>query len=328
MTQAKKKFSRKELKKPDEFIAKSSQIGEQLTVHKKKIIIGLAVVLGVLVVISGVYIYMEERALRSAQGMSEALDVLGQPVQTYQLFSGSGDEDEKTFGSVHEKDEATVEAFAAAQEKSESGAVRSLAVLGEAQALLGLGRYEEAEKKYRAFLDSPKGAEAFQYLAYEGLGMAIEGQGDLDGAMEQYEAIAKVSGGKYEELSLYHQARILELQDKDDEARELYVQLSDKIASAPKMTPMDGWVQDRIAGKDGVTPAPQAAGEPGMLVGPGGQMMPTPGTDMQDFSPEQLEELKKALEMLQKEEGGAGGGDSSAPAPPGPPPAPPEPPAE
>ncbi|MBW2261557.1 MAG: hypothetical protein JRG91_06235 [Deltaproteobacteria bacterium] len=317
----KKKFSRKELKKPDEFISKSAEFSELMVVHKRKILIGVAVAVGLLVAGSAYYVFNEERALTSSQGMMEALDVLSRPVKTVQLFSGSSEgEDEESFASLHEKDEATQKAFHEAVEKASSAPVKRMAILGEAQALLGLGKYEEAAGAYQLFIDSPEGAETFLFLAYEGLGLALEGQGKLDEATKQFKTLGGVGDGKYEPLALYHQARILESQEKKAEAKDVYASLAKRINEAPKMTPMLGYLQERIAGKEGV---PETAGfkppsgEPGMLMGPGGQMLPTgggPGGGGMDLDPEQLQKLREALQKLQQEEAGAG------PPPPGPPP--------
>ena len=78
------------------------------------------------------------------------------------------------------------------------------------------------------------------------------------------------------------------------------------------MTPMLGYLQERIAGKEGV-PETSAirppTGEPGMLMGPDGQMLPTgggPGGGGMDLDPEQLQKLREALQKLQQQEGGAG----------------------
>jgi tetratricopeptide (TPR) repeat protein len=174
-----------------------------------------------------------------------------------------------------------------------------MAVLGEAQALLGTGDYAGATKLYQRFVDAPEGAEPFLFLAYEGLGIALEGQGKLDDAMKQYQALEAVGDGRYKSLSLYHQARILEAQGKKDEASQAYKRLASQIGEAPKMTPMLGYLQERIAGKEGVPAMPAAGGGPGVLMGPDGQMIPTPGAG--DLGPEELERLKQALEKLEQE---------------------------
>jgi hypothetical protein len=317
----KKKFSRKELKKPDEFLSKSAQYSELLTVHKRKILIGVAVAIGLLVAGSAYYVFNEERALASSQGMMGALDVLSRPVKTVQLFSGSSEgEDEESFASLHEKDEATQKAFHEAVEKASSAPVRHMAILGEAQALLGLGKYEEAAASYQLFIDSPEGAEAFLFLAYEGLGLTLEGQGKLDEAAKQFKTLGGVGEGKYEPLALYHQARILESQEKKAEAKDMYASLAKRINEAPKMTPMLGYLQERIAGKEGVPESPgfkSPSGEPGMLMGPDGQMLPTgggPGGGGMDLDPEQLQKLREALQKMQQQEAGAGPPPPSPPA--------------
>jgi hypothetical protein len=51
---------------------------------------------------------------------------------------------------------------------------------------------------------------------YEGLGFAYEGLGDRDRALAQFKKLEKCEGGAYEELGLFHQARLLEAEGKAD----------------------------------------------------------------------------------------------------------------
>jgi tetratricopeptide (TPR) repeat protein len=236
--------------------------------------------------------------------------------------------DEESFGSAREKDEAAVTAFSEAQGKASERSVKNIATLGEAQALLGLGRYEEASQAYSRFIDTPEGAEAFLFLAYEGLGLSLEGEGKLDEAMQQFQALEAVGEGRYKTLAMYHQARVLEAQDKDDEAASLYKRLSGMISEAPKMTPMLGYLQERIAGKAGVPQSPgmgAPGGDPGMIMGPGGQMIPTGGGGpggMGDLSPEEIERFKQALQKIQAEQAAKEAAGQVGPPPAEEPPAP------
>lgn len=313
-----KKFSRKDLKKPDEFVEKGSQIGELINVHRKKILIGAAVVMGVLIIAAGVYVMMEERAVQSSQVMNDALAELGKPVQSASLFSGSSEgEDEDSFASRTEKDRAVKEAFEKATEQASSATIRKMATLGEARSKLSLGQHEEAQKLYQSFVDDPQGAEPFLYLAYEGLGMCLEGQGKLDEALKQYKILEGVGDGKYTDLALYHQARVLEHQEKANEAKKIYARLAKNINEAPKMSPMLGYLQERIAGKEGVPVKPkvQGYGEPGMLMGPDGSMMPTPGAGGQGLDEEQMRKLQEMLQKM-KQQGPPEGGEGLPPLPP------------
>jgi tetratricopeptide (TPR) repeat protein len=315
----KKKFSRKDLKKPDEFVARGQQIGEWLGVHRRKLLIGLGVLLGVLVVAAALYISVEERNLQSSRHMNDALSLLGRPVHTAALFSGSSTGgDEESFASLNEKDRASREAFEEARENASARSIRRMAALGEARAALSLGDYEEAEELYRSFVDDPAGAETFLYLAYEGLGMALEGQGELEEAALQYRMLEGVRDGEYTELSLYHQARVLEQQGEKEQARAIYERLARRINEAPEMTPLLGYIQDRIAGKEGVPakPAVKGYGEPGMIMGPDGQALPTPGAGGEGLTEEQMQKLRKMLEDMKTGEQPPGPGQGPAGPPP------------
>jgi tetratricopeptide (TPR) repeat protein len=78
------------------------------------------------------------------------------------------------------------------------------------------GKFSEAEAAYREVIrveDHPLG-----FMAREGVALALEGQGDVDGALAQLEILAGDKGAMYRESALYHRARILAANDRKDEA--------------------------------------------------------------------------------------------------------------
>ena len=80
------------------------------------------------------------------------------------------------------------------------------------------GDYAAAEATYRAVVrieDHPLG-----FLAREGVALALEGQGDVDGALRELVILAGDKGAIYREAALYHRARILAANDRKDEAVE------------------------------------------------------------------------------------------------------------
>ncbi len=82
--------------------------------------------------------------------------------------------------------------------------------------LLRDGDYAAAESTYREILrieDHPLG-----FLAREGVALALEGQGDLDGALGELVILAGDKGALYREAALYHRARLLAANGRKDEA--------------------------------------------------------------------------------------------------------------
>jgi tetratricopeptide (TPR) repeat protein len=86
-----------------------------------------------------------------------------------------------------------------------------LARLGEAGALLDKKDFDGAIAAYREVLSTQLGKADLdvQLASYEGLGMALEGKGDVDGAIEQYKKLEGSKERGFQELGMYHQARLL-----------------------------------------------------------------------------------------------------------------------
>ncbi|MEZ4450087.1 MAG: tetratricopeptide repeat protein, partial [Nannocystaceae bacterium] len=97
-----------------------------------------------------------------------------------------------------------------------SGAARAAGLLEGAEHMRE-GDFAGAEKAYRGYLDAePRSPIAF--LAREGLALALEAQGDVDGALRELRALAGDKGSFYREMALYHQARLLAAASRKDEA--------------------------------------------------------------------------------------------------------------
>lgn len=113
--------------------------------------------------------------------------------------------------------EAAISAAIKDLEDLDSGSGPALAAkLMQGASLLRDGDYAAAESAYREILrieDHPLG-----FLAREGVALALEGQGDLDGALRELVILAGDKGALYREAALYHRARLLAANDRKDEA--------------------------------------------------------------------------------------------------------------
>ncbi len=84
--------------------------------------------------------------------------------------------------------------------------------------LLRDGDYDGAEAAYREIVrieDHPLG-----FMAREGVALALEAKGDIDGALRELVILAGDKGAIYREAALYHRARILAANERKDEAVE------------------------------------------------------------------------------------------------------------
>lgn len=293
MAQAKKKFSRKDMKKPDEFLQKSWEFSEWAGQHSRQILIVTGIVVGSILVGAFLWSYGESRQIKSSRQLEGVFKVVDRDIVPTEFGAGAmgAQGEDEPFGSKYHKDEALLKAYREARDNAKTGEVKKASTLGMASALLGLGKYEEAGREFGTLASDPSGMGDMLHSIYEGLGFAYEGMGKMDKALEQYKKLEKCEGSAYKELGLFHQARLLEGQGKGDEARKLYNDVAASINKAEEMTPLLAYLQEKISGKEGVDLGPAMFKSPGP--GPAGPM----GGEL---TPEKLEELKKKLEEMKK----------------------------
>ncbi len=98
------------------------------------------------------------------------------------------------------------------------------------------GKAAEAQAEYRRFLDGAPAGHPLRWAAREGLAFAIEAQGDLDGALAEFKAMAGEKGVFYRDMALWHQGRVLERQDKSADALAVYrAYIAEFPLSAPSL---------------------------------------------------------------------------------------------
>jgi tetratricopeptide (TPR) repeat protein len=300
MPQVKKKFSRKEMKRPDEFLKRTWEFSEWAGRHTRQIIIVTVTTIVTVLVGAFMWSFSQSRQVKSSKQMGDVFRVTAKGIAQTEYSPGQEPpKDDETFGSMFHKDEALLAAYRKARDNARSGGIRKICTLGMASTLMGLERYDEARKEYESLVKDPSGMEAMMHLVYEGLGFAYEGLGRKDKALEQFKKLEYVAGGSYRELALYHQARIYDEENKKQEAAALYKQIADSINKAEELSPLLAYLQENISGKEGIDLTPSLFKSPGKGIG---------GPGSTELTPEMLEELKKRLEEMKKkkdlEEGG------------------------
>ena len=167
------------------------------------------------------------------------------------------------YATQEEQDAAVAEAIAAAK-AVDSKVVAADASLLAASAAMQAGDFDAALSEYEAFLDSTGNDHPLRFLALEGKGNALEGKGDLEGALVAFQAIAPHTSDYYRPMALYHQGRVLEGLERKDEALAIYRQYMEEFPSEEMATPL---VRERAKALD-----PTFASAPTMPAG----LMPTP----------------------------------------------------
>ncbi len=84
------------------------------------------------------------------------------------------------------------------------------------------GDAKAAIDHFQTFLDRADADHPLRFLALEGLGIAREAAGDLEGALEAFRTLAGTKGTFYRDQALAHQGRVLEALGRTEEAIEVY----------------------------------------------------------------------------------------------------------
>jgi len=112
--------------------------------------------------------------------------------------------------------------------------------------LFELGKIDEAQAAYKAFLDKSK-SSPLRFVALEGLGYTLEAKGDLDGALARFSEMdpdpAKPGSGLGEERALWHQGRIYTA--KGDKAKA--VEALKKLVADYPTSALKASAEDRLA---------------------------------------------------------------------------------
>lgn len=292
MAKHKRKFSRKEMKRPDEFLQKSWEIGDWVTKHARQIAITVGGIVLLIFIVMVIFSIFEWRKVKSSRALKDVFEISSKRIIPTQYTPGAEEsvEDNDSFGSKHEQDEALFKSFKKARDNANTSSIKKTATLGIASSLLRLKRYREAITEYRKLLDDLSGMESFQHFIYEGLGFAYEGAGRKQEAIKAFKSLETCQGGKYRELALYHLARIYESLGKKDEARKLRQEIVKKINEAKELTPLYAYLQEKLEGEEGVDFT--RAGFFGKR-----------GSAAENAAPELLKKLKDKLDRMKKERG-------------------------
>jgi tetratricopeptide (TPR) repeat protein len=240
-----KRYTRKELKRPDQFQTFWTKVYEFLRVTSRPIAIGAV---ATVVVISGASLFVHLTASRGAQSskaLAHALRVLNS--ENAPALEDPDAPREKPEGDVpqYKTEKDRREAALGELDKvisawGSTGAGRD-ARLVKAGILYDLGRYDEAIADYRAFLSrGPRGN--LKAIGHEGLGYVYEAKGELDKALEEYRLITQ-TGDFYRDRALFDQARVLERKGDKAGAQKLYQEILDKTP----MTPLRDDISNRLA---------------------------------------------------------------------------------
>jgi hypothetical protein len=161
--------------------------------------------------------------------------------------------------------------------------------------LLDKRDYPAAIEAYSAVLASKLASTDIDVKARatEGLGLAKEGKGDLDGAIAAFKEVEGFEGRGYKELGMYHQGRLLLRKGETDKAKDILKQARDKLQTpSTGSAPLDylkAEVDEALRRID-----------PSLVVTPPAAPPGIGGPKSNTMSPEDLEKIQKMLQNSAK----------------------------
>ena len=230
-----KNISRKELKRPDEFVSFWTRIaagaGDFFTIRKRAIVIGVTA-LATVIVGSIIFSAMAERkAIRASHALERVHKIAAADLTP--AGAPAKDDGLPHFKTEKERLEAALKELDGFLNAEPRNPLAAEARLERGALLLALGRADEAITTYQQVLGG-KLDDRLRFLAHEGLGYAYEQKGDLDKAQAAFEQLGQLKGDSsamaaaFKDRALYQKARIAELKGNRKDATKLYQEVLDK----------------------------------------------------------------------------------------------------
>lgn len=197
----------------------------------------------------------------------------------------------QVFKTPVERNTAALAGYRKARSARADSGTALLARLGEAGVLLDQRSFDEALAAYREVKASQLAAADpdVRGRCIEGIGFALEGKGDADGALKVFKELETIPGVKtYKELGMYHQARLLAAKGDKEQALKLTKDARERLQTtgeARNASYLSG-VLEELQRKIDPSSMPKRS-----LGGPGGQASLD---ELQKLQQQVLQEVEKA----------------------------------
>ncbi len=247
-----KRYTRKQLKKPDEFVSFWHKAYEAAAPYGRAI--GLALLGGVVVLV--LFWAFDHWSTGKRE---QATDKFAQATRIAEADLITDDNPAKPevdkvprFKSDKERMDAALAELDKIDKENPSSDVATRALLFRAGALYREGRYGDAEAAFKKYLDKAGADDSLGFLAREGIGLCAEAQNKLDDALSAYKALEPKSGDFFRDRALYDEGRVLMKKGDMKGAEAAY---KDLLAKSPQ-TPLRDEVAMRLAQMGVAVPPP------------------------------------------------------------------------
>jgi tetratricopeptide (TPR) repeat protein len=234
------KISRKDLKKPDEFVSLTKEVLAWLVEQRMALLLGLSALVVVILTAFGWRWYIESQEQEASRLFMEArkITISQQNPEGEQNNPHSGDNSV----SENEKYRAAITALEKVKKEFPKTDTAALATFFVGQYSQILGENDKAIESYKEYLaiEGVKGELAPS--AIEGIAICFESKGATEQAKENYKRLCEPPLDKECDRGLYHLARLEQASGKFQEASDNLMSILDKY---PK-TSLGQEIQERL----------------------------------------------------------------------------------
>jgi len=224
------KISRKDIKKPDEFITFSGRMIEWIIANNQLLLTGLGAFLLIVIIVVSLQAYVKNK--------EEKADTLLSEVQA--LYDNAADLNNPQMPSslitTAEKEEEALEILEKISDQYSSTSASRIAGLFQGQIYFDKGDYDASQKAYEWLLEKHgSGEDEISALAWEGLAYCHEAKAAYDKALEAYEKMKQSSLLPIQGWALLGMARCREKLGEPDKALADYRQFVVDYSAHPKI---------------------------------------------------------------------------------------------
>ncbi len=209
-------ITRKDMKEPDSFQRAAAGAAAWISTRRRLVAAAGAMVV-LAAVVAAVLAAAEQRKEREAgAAAADLLQAMGGEISPVPLPGFPG----PFYASEEARQKAIVSAADAVLGQFSGTGAAVLAALAKGDAHVRLGEWDEARKAYEKFLEIAPKEDTLRFGALEGLAIAAEEKGDLDGAARAYERLGR-EAPRFADQADLARARVLAAAGKTAEAKEI-----------------------------------------------------------------------------------------------------------
>jgi len=216
---ARKRITKKEIKKPDEFVSFWVRAYEYAQEHSRTVIVASAAIVAVAALAWSLHAYHEKKARDSSRLLSKAQMAL--------LAGREGASGEKNRGEAE-----SILTDLTSRYKSTPAALVARVLLGNVY--YQRGDFEKSIETYRSLAALKPKDPMLRAMAYEGLAYSYEQKGDWAGALASYQELAASQLEHFSQEGMWGMARCYEREGKPENALDVYRQFLAKYPQSPR----------------------------------------------------------------------------------------------